>query len=108
MDQVERSKRNKELAAQGSSESEPPADQGPSIKRAKAEGSGAEQLTAHDILLQVAKVQLAAARQEEVQETADHDAPALPLGAGASGSSSSSSAAGPSLAGLADALQKCG
>ena len=107
MDLVERTKRNNEAsqaAAGGSTVNVPQADQEPSIKRAKGDGIASD-LSAHDILLQVAKVQLAAARKDEVQKAADNDVPAMPLEAGASGSSSSSSTAGPSLA---DALQKCG
>ena len=103
MDLVER---NKRLAAEGGAPSEPLADQGPSIKRAKGDATGPE-VTAHDILLQVAKAQLAAAREKEVKAAADNDAPTLPLGA-ASGSSSSSSAAGAPLADLAEALANCG
>ncbi len=103
MDLVER---NKRLAAEGGAPSESPADQGSSIKRAKGDATGPE-VTAHDILLQVAKAQLAAAREKEVKAAVDNDAPTLPLGA-ASGSSSSSSAAGAPLAGLAEALANCG
>ena len=98
--------RSKRLAAEGATPSEPTADQGPSIKRAKGDATGPE-VTAHDILLQVAKAQLAAAREKEVKAAADNDAPILPPGA-ASGSSSSSSAAGAPLAGLAEALAQCG
>ena len=107
MDLVERTKRNNEAsqaAAEGSTDDVPRADQEPSIKRAKGDGTSSD-LSAHDILLQVAKVQLAAARKDEVHKTASNDVPTMPLGAGASGSSSSSSTAGPSLA---DALQNCG
>ena len=84
---MERTKRNNEPAAEGSIEEVPRADQEPSIKRAKGDGNASE-LTAHDLLLQVAKVQLAAARKKEVQKTADNDVPAMPLGTEASGNSS--------------------
>ena len=89
VDLVERTKRNDEpsQAAEGATDDVPRADQEPSIKRAKGDGTSSD-LSAHDILLQVAKVQLAAARKDEVQKIADNDVPAMPLGAGASRSSS--------------------
>ena len=75
--EVERTKRNKEdsQAAEGSAEAAPQADEEPSIKRAKgganSEGDiGAAELTAHDLLIQVAKVQLSAC--QKVRAPAHH------------------------------------
>ena len=117
---MERTKRNNEqsqAAAEGSTEETPQGDEEPSIKRAKGEGyvesGNASDLSAHDLLIQVAKVQLAAARKDEVQNIADNDVEKIgtmvfagPCGAGASGSSSSSSSTG--VPTLAESLQKCG
>ena len=85
----------------------------PSIKRAKGGGSSeadnsAAELTAHDLLVQVANVQLAAAQKEEHKHTTDNDLERVgssvfagPGGTGAigSGGSSASSSGAPPAAG---------